>query len=279
MSGLDIRFIHHSETQNIGDRLASPRHYFEFELSPTSGKVAIFGGGVFNDLAISVAARECADHRVLWAVGRSISARGADPGIKFAEIQRLFDVSSTRDPDGALNGIQLVPCVSVMHSICEIPPGSGRAMFFNADVRASGSEFPRLFRELRQLHPDLIFATNEMAETEYSEAFSRSGFIITNSYHTAYWALLSGRSVAVVGYSSKFRNLLRLMDLDENAMVGYHRGDNKTFRDALQHALKHPRYLKLGNAAAVKAEFRAINRQFVASLVRNRIFSNVSPKT
>jgi hypothetical protein len=99
-------------------------------------------------------------------------------------------------------------------------------------------------------------------------ALARSQQIITNSFHGAYWGLLAGRSVALLGYSSNFRSLLQTLGLDPQRLlpVGRGAGDLHGALTALDPAALSQ---QLPAAAATRAGFRQRQRDFAAQLVQS----------
>jgi hypothetical protein len=117
-----VEFIHRRPSlPNLGDQLCSPKHYYEF--APSSARVAIIGGGVYQDFGIEIGKSSDYDHRITWGVGRSIPFGELDSALNLPQIHSLYASSSTRDPQWAFNGIKLIPCCNA-HSD-NFPLGSG----------------------------------------------------------------------------------------------------------------------------------------------------------
>src|SRR5262245_30034034 len=232
-----VEFIHSQKGGNLGDKLCTPKHYFVFRPSPSAGRIAVIGGGSWTSFGVELARTLKSDHKILWGVGRSVKPDHVESKLDFALIGQLFDHSSTRDPEWALNGVTFVPCVSVFHRICDIDPGNRKGFFFNASPKASGGAIEDLSRKLSEQHPDVVIGTNAMPESEFLDAFSKTKRIVTNSYHIAYWALLSGRAVTVIGYSSKFTSLMTMFHRSPSDVIPYARGDAVGFKAAVQMAL------------------------------------------
>lgn len=273
-----IEFIHRQPPRpNLGDHLCSPKHYYDFVAEPSAGTVAVIGGGAYTDFAVGVARTSKHDHRILWGVGRSLSTH--NPPLDLAAIDRLFDFCSTRDPEWALNGIKLVPCASVFHPICDVMPGARTGLFLNASPTTSGERIDDLLRERAARQADLVVATNAMPEPAFVRAFTETSCLVTNSYHVAYWGLLSGRAVTVIGYSSKFSSVLRLFEQDPNSVIQYRKGDSDALAAAIDQALSEPPRARLANPGPTKSAFREINDRFAADLVRIGLFQSITPRT
>jgi hypothetical protein len=239
--------------------LCTPRNYFSFS---SDRPALIVGGGAYNDLGVRDARRFDVPVRVAWALGRSFRAGVAIKALDERTIAATFALATTRDPQFATDTVQLLPCVSALHPIVDTAPGKERGLFLNHDEAASGGEIDHI---LRRKEEGCRIATNSLPETEFLSAFAHVGQITTNSYHAAYWALLSGRSVNVVGYSTKFTNLLALLGLDGGAVIPYRRGDSESLARALQIA-ENREPLSLRDPSAFKARFREMNMDFAELL-------------
>lgn len=244
---------------NIGDALASPSRYFEF--TPAAGqRLTIIGGGAFTNFAVSLAEKYEAP-RVLWSVGRSIPFGEEREPIDLMAVHRLFQVATTRDPESAGNGVGLLPCVSCLHPICDLPPGDETGVILNADPKVSDGVQAGI--------------TNALPEPEFMAAFARLGRIVTNSYHAAYWGLLSGREVAVIGYSSKFQSLLTLCGID-GAPAPYRKGDGNALTKAIEAARRGDGFVRAASAGLTLPLFRRRNIEFANELAEAGIFLSVN---
>lgn len=259
---------------NLGDFLCSPRHYFHFEAGQCDDRcassVTIVGGGAYNQLGCEVATAGDGSKHIAWGVGRSIAYGTDEP----APLKSAFDFHSefsTRDPDLASEGVPLVPCVSVMHELVDLPPGHMTGLFLNENPGVGASA-----RNLPVGLGDVAFGTNAMAEHDFIAMFARTSRLVTNSYHVAYWGLLSGREVAVIGYSSKFDNLLRLLGIDD-APLRYTRGDGEDLARAIARHTSKPAFLRIPNHLAIKDRFRQTNREFAQRLVERGLLSFAEP--
>jgi hypothetical protein len=259
---------------NLGDYLSSPKHYYKFVAKPSAGRIAVIGGGAYNDFAAEVARRSGHDRRILWAVGRSLT--NDNQPLNPAAINQLFDACSTRDPEWALAGIQFVPCPSVCHPICDVKPGTCVGLILNASTMVSGELVDELLRECVVCKSDLLVATNAMSESSFFDRFARIDWFVTNSYHAAYWGLLSGRGVTVVGYSSKFSSLLRLLGQESDSVIQYRMGDSKDLAEVICQAFSESPRLRLSDPFTTRRAFRETNDRFAAELVRRGLFQSVT---
>ncbi len=260
-----VGFLHYGDTGNLGDFLCSPRHYFDFE---SDRNALIVGGGASNNFFCGRARRQGANVRIAWGIGQSW-ALGVKPssvdGLVKAGLRWLtYDKASTRDPSLVSNGLPLVPCVSVFHPVTELPLGEEIGIFLNSAAKVSGELHGRRENALTA-NSRAFVATNALPAAEFISALTRTGTIITNSYHAAYWGLLSGRGVHIIGYSSKFTNLAALFGFPESSVVGVSRGDPSGLDRAIAEcAGREP--LILATPELTRVQFRKRNLDFAGSL-------------
>lgn len=260
-------FVHHYPSLfNIGDYLCSPRHYFNFGTPNRKKTIIIAGGGVFGHPSAEIPIPDAI--RIAWGVGRSTDPSA--PSHLISDLENNFSVSSTRDKDISNDKVHFVPCVSAFSSITEIPPGSEIGVFLNAnpvtsglDARNAGLIFGKEF----------IFCTNASQERNFREKFAATAKIVTNSYHVAYWALLSGRSVSVIGYSSKFLSLGTLFD--GLSIKNYQKGDGNALRESIEELLRSDHFFKLDSASSFRTAFRSLNLKFAQKLVQEGLFESI----
>jgi hypothetical protein len=266
-----VKFVHKQpSTPNLGDRLCTPGRYFTFQCERST---LIMGGGAYNGLGVKEARKFDAAIKVAWAIGQSWRLDAKAKPLDARAIGKTFTVATTRDPYFVIDESPLLPCVSVLHPIVDIPPGKEQGIFLNHDESASGVGIDGILRRYGERH---LVATNSLSEAEFVQAFARVGDITTNSYHAAYWALLSGRSVTLVGYSTKFANLLALLHLDDGEVVGYRRGDSESLARAIRTAGNRAP-MSLPDPGGLKARFREMNLSFAGSLGRHGIVATRNP--
>jgi hypothetical protein len=258
-----VQFLHYGETGNLGDLLCSPRHYFDFE---SDRRALIVGGGASNNFFCGRARRQPASVRIAWGIGQSwtfgAKASPVDRLLKSTVRRLTYAKASTRDPSLVSDQLPLVPCVSVFHPVTEIPAGREVVVLLNANEKVSGAPSGKTDAPA---FGDALVATNALGAEDFLGVFRRAGTIITNSYHAAYWGLLSGRSVHVIGYSSKFTNLAALFGFPESAVIRVGRGDGAALNRALAHcAARAP--LRLERPEQVRSRFRERNLDFARAL-------------
>ncbi|TPI44873.1 hypothetical protein FJW05_20515 [Mesorhizobium sp. B2-9-1] len=274
-NGVSIAFVHAwPSTFNIGDYLSSPRHYFEFECYSVEEchikKILIVGGGAFNDLGDNIGSLIESDRKIAWGIGQSISS-SVRSSRAAGSISTSFSFFGSRDRALVATNSTLVPCVSVMGDIVDIPPGAGLGVFLNQNPAASGNTF---MDALSSMNVDTVLGTNALSEAEFRVRFARTGRIVTNSYHIAYWALLSGRQVALIGYSSKFASLFELFQLPDN-ITRYERGDDAGLAEAISRALAGRSFSCLPSPGEIKMAFRQLNINYAKTLVREGLFRKI----
>ena len=276
MSEKIVYYHHNKDHFNIGDFLCTPKHYFNFtaggKLNQKSGGVLILGGGTYNS---SFGAEYVKNFHlpinIGWGLGVTID-RDNPEDLKrskdsIAAAADLFDACSTRDIENAqLNGkLHFVPCVSVMSDIVELMPGNKTGIFLNADKYRTSIETIRHYSNGQ--NPGILFSTNAIDELEFRYLFSKTNQIITNSYHVAYWGLLSGRQVAVAGYSSKFSSLIKLFNLDESKLLRYDKNNLQGLDHHIEEVLNNPHYYQqVPNHRDYISEFRSINIKYAETL-------------
>lgn len=269
-----LAFIHHTTTIfNLGDYLSSPRHYFRFTPSSHGKPIAIVGGGVFGSyrqLQRKVTSvdldKRC---KIGWGVG--ISAKGSDTiSDKMISFSNEMDFNATRDPDLATEKSPFCPCSSVFNAITEIPKGAEIGIILNYDPRASGDDPLKLLSN----YENKIVGTNAVSEADFRNIFARTGHLITNSYHTAIWGLISGRSVGIVGFSSKYANVMSMFGLPDS-YVRYEKGNGVELRKAIDRILSENLFVRAPDYGDRLLEFRRINLNYARTLVDAGIFDRI----
>lgn len=203
---------------------------------------------------------------VLWGVGESRSKAAPAP------VKPLpFLAWGLRDKDRAPEG-HFLPCVSCLHPMLATPAArTGTLLFLNADPNVTD-------RQTADQHLKLANARgwhlryNNASTREMAASLANCQRVITNSYHGAYWALLTGHEVVLLGYSSKFTSLYLSLGLNPAAIAPIQRGDPASL---LKHLNDPPldRAVRLANPGEVLNEFKALNLQFARQLVNRGILT------
>jgi len=213
------------EIFNIGDLLCTPKYYFDFRAKCiestnrelfTLADTIIFGGGAFINFGEGY--KFPYEKTVAWGIGSSVETLPHKAELPY----RKYGI---RDPDSVIEEENLIPCVSCLHPLVKIEPGKDTSIFVSSSPVVSINT-----DSLEDISSEVY--SNGMDEISFIRAFRRTGKVITNSYHVAYWALLSGRSVSVLGFSSKFRSLFKLLGLNPENVNSFNKPIN--FREIAQ---------------------------------------------
>lgn len=256
-----IIFVHHQPPlYNLGDDLCSPRHYFS--LNPVQPGLVVMGGGAYGRYGTKAIKHYGFQpgNTVLWGVGESSSKAAPAP------VEQLpFLAWGLRDKDRAPKG-HFLPCVSCLHPMLATPAArTGTLLFLNADPKVTD-------RQTTDQHLALANARgwhlryNNADAPDMAASLANCQRVITNSYHGAYWALLTGHEVVLLGYSSKFSSLYLSMGLNPAAIVPVQRGDPASL---LQQLTNPPleKGVRLSNPGEVLSEFKALNLSFARQLL------------
>lgn len=269
-------YNHNNDHFNIGDFLCTPKHYFNFKLRPEKSNnlqdTLIIGGGTYNrSFGLNYINKYSKPINIGWGLGVTINKNNPHQVNNIREViseaLNIYDICSTRDNDIIKWNEKLlfVPCVSVMNDIIELPAGNKTGIFLNADKKRTNADTIKRYNHFESER--LIFCTNAIDELEFRHFFSQTNKIITNSYHVAYWGLLSGRSVAITGYSSKFSSLIKLFNLDESMLLHYNKSDLTKIDNNISAFLKNGDYYQqLVNHRDYISEFRNRNIKFAEIL-------------
>lgn len=256
-----IYYVHHiPDRGNIGDYLCSPRHYFLME-NNRGRDIVILGGGVFSEYGLKRIRKSRVPFGsvVLWGVGESVR-NGISPVIS----DLPYMAWGIRDSD--MSDKHFLPCVSCMHGMLDmcLPKDEKILVFVNADPKVTSKESLRMFRRLSQ-NLNGFFLLNNCEEKELIGSFGRASHIVTNSYHGAYWGLLSGRRVTLMGYSSKFIDLLKSFGMSEDDMITVGRGEDVS--SVVKNIDFERDYIALRDPEEMREKFRNINLDFAKGLV------------
>lgn len=269
-----VLFCHHMPKRgNLGDLLCSPRHYFNF--CGSTGRIAIIGGGVFADYGQKRMKQLglLRENTVLWGIGVS-QAHMTPSVIRGLDFSRSYLLAGFRDLDLVDEESLYLPCVSALHGMLdEGPYGERVLLFLNSDVKVTST------RSLTQLRAfaeekgwDLLL--NNCGETEFRNKFRMASTVITNSYHGAYWSLLSGRKCCVLGHSSKFNSLCFSLGLPFESMVSYEREDPGALMESLKRSFEG-NCVKLEEHDEVLMRCRKKNVEFASRLIDLKICEDV----
>lgn len=206
----NIIFLHYRLTNNIGDLYCSPQLYFkEFrdysveEISDVKhrsykNKILIIGGGGllqehFCSSIQHIMSLKETNHIVFWGLGLDNTPEGK---IFDTEIIQNADLIGVRDYN---TQYQYVPCVSCMSKLFDKyrkkKPKKKIRCYLHAEY-----DFPN---DISNCYESLFNTQQKNDKNAFKRAIeflSDSEYIITNSFHGAYWATLLNRKVIAVPY-------------------------------------------------------------------------------
>ena len=265
-----IRFVHRNpKLFNIGDFLASPRHYFRFSRALEGATVV--GGGIF-DPRKNIIKKFCLNPSscAVWGAG---FAQGMNE--KETVVTDLpFRAWSYRDmkyvPDD-----NFVPCVSCFHPLSSIASKGDRTLvFLNDDPKVTPYECRYSVEKICRDRGWLL-AWNSSSEKDLLRSFELTNQVITNSFHGSYWGLLSERSVKVIAHNMKFISMFEGMGLEGSSLVHvYGRRDGEGLLENLR-CTQAEDFVFLKNAKTMRADFQSRNIKFAKKLVDCGLFDVV----
>ena len=237
--------IHRIDTKNIGDYYCAPHHYFEplkgkyldiFDYKNESEKIRsnyiedvcnksiiVGGGGLLNrggfemQMKLFEKISEKGKKIVLWGVGHNEKSKKNYGKVSKYNIDiNKFGLVGTRDY--SMPG-EFVPCVSCLHPIFDqkFEVKNEVGVVFHKDTLKKES--------ITKKYQNFATSSNTTNLEDLIEFIGSSENIITDSYHTMYWAMLMEKKVIAIPNSSKF------YDFKHQPIIS-------TFDDALQYLNK-----------------------------------------
>jgi hypothetical protein len=216
--------IHRIDTKNIGDYYCAPHHYFE----PLKGKyldifdyknenekirnkyvedvcnksIIVGGGGLLNrggfemQMKLFEKISEKGKKIVLWGVGHNEKSPKTFGKVSKYNINiNQFGLVGTRDYK--MPG-EFVPCVSCLHPIFDkkFDVKNEVGIVFHKDTLKK--------ENITKKYQNFATSSNTSNLEDLIEFIGESENIITDSYHTMYWAMLMEKKVIAIPNSSKF---------------------------------------------------------------------------
>ena len=192
-------FAHIKNTENLGDLNCSPQQYFpqfadcrridvtEVDSLPRGQAVIVGGGGLFM--------LHTQHHFARWSETRPVIVWGA--GLNYpSDINYEYELVGSlkqcalvgvRNPELAYkHNFEYVPCASCLHPAFDPLPGERRGYKVLFYQHADALFAPAGQKSMTNQHPDV---------NEVLARFRESEYIITNSFHGAYWGLCMQRRV------------------------------------------------------------------------------------
>lgn len=199
----NICFKHICKTNNVGDQFCSPHSYFYFpnkivediRSNNTTAHAIIYGGGAIEYIfrRPDFFEKDLANYKIAWGVGYSRSGMKHPGDITIAD---GFDMYGRREI-GRIGG-EYLPCVS-----CMSPLFDNRKHTQLSKIVIYQHESKSKF-DLKGLSKEIPVIDNTYSFEEVINFLSHSEYVVTDSYHGAYWASLLGKKVICIAYSSKF---------------------------------------------------------------------------
>lgn len=255
--------IHRIDTKNIGDYYCAPHHYFE----PLKGKyldifdyknenekirsnyiedvcnksIIVGGGGLLNrggfemQMKLFEKISEKGKKIVLWGVGHNEKSKKNYGKVSKYNIDiNKFGLVGTRDY--SMPG-EFVPCVSCLHPIFDqkFDTKNEVGIVFHKDTLKK--------ENITKKYQNFATSSNTSNLEDLIEFIGESENIITDSYHTMYWAMLMEKKVITIPNSSKF------FDFKHQPIIS-------NFDDALNHLNKGETF------SGLLEECREINLKF-----------------
>lgn len=255
--------IHRIDTKNIGDYYCAPHHYFEplkgkyldiFDYKNESEKIRsnyiedvcnksiiVGGGGLLNrggfemQMKLFEKISEKGKKIVLWGVGHNEKSKKNYGKVSKYNIDiNKFGLVGTRDY--SMPG-EFVPCVSCLHPIFDqkFDTKNEVGIVFHKDTLKK--------ENITKKYQHFATSSNTSNLEDLIEFIGESENIITDSYHTMYWAMLMEKKVITIPNSSKF------FDFKHQPIIS-------NFDDALNHLNKGETF------SGLLEECREINLKF-----------------
>ncbi|RBA28048.1 polysaccharide pyruvyl transferase family protein [Flavobacterium tibetense] len=216
--------IHRIDTKNIGDYYCAPHHYFErlrgkyldiFDYKNENEKIRsnyiedvcnksiiVGGGGLLNrggfemQMKLFEKISEKGKKIVLWGVGHNEKSKENYGKVSKYNIDiNKFGLVGTRDY--SMPG-EFVPCVSCLHPIFDQKFDTKKevGIVFHKDTLKK--------ENITKKYQNFATSSNTSNLEDLIEFIGESENIITDSYHTMYWAMLMEKKVITIPNSSKF---------------------------------------------------------------------------
>ena len=202
--------FHRQHRGNAGDFYCNPSRYFNdfvaktrpihlqdnprYQVTDAEGKIVVIGGGglihpTFTE-NIEFIVKQQPAKLVVWGIGTNYDVnkdRGYPKWLGDADMIGLRDANNI--------GIgEYVPCVTCMHPAFDSPYEikHDKVYYLHARKEKPDVDAPVLTNKAKDIYNIIRFLAS--GET-----------VVTTSYHGAYWAMLLGRNVQVVPWSTKFK--------------------------------------------------------------------------
>jgi hypothetical protein len=229
-----ILSIHRCNTENVGDLMSSPVHYFEemahvpildllgwqseseeeaskwHDVYQQASTVILGGGGLLEMPKFDASLQKISSEKktILWGCGHNSVRLESWAGLrtKYSFDPANFLLIGTRDYGVSS---RWVPCVTCMSPLFDrtYDVKHDFVFFANKGMKNNSQFMPKDI-------PSEVFLGNMRHSMDKIVAFLGSGdTVVTSSFHGAYWATLLGRKVVAIPTSSKFYGLKHAVPL------------------------------------------------------------------
>lgn len=251
---------------NLGDLLCSPSSYFDFQ---SEVRTLIIGGGIQSGfLTGKTRPSEDYDHVCIW--GGGFSSR---PENRLSGQLKGIESWTTRDLDCVESDVNWIPCVSCLHpmlSDIKVKNIKGKGMLYvNSDPIIYSLSSLLESRRIAKTH-GLRFCTNRAPVQVFFKNWRDCQYVVTNSYHGAYWSLLAGKQVAVFGYNYKFESLGSMFGLDI-PVINFSKQNRSSLLTATRVAVSMQDFRSLNEPRKTLNFYRSLQIQYAKMLVDSRI--------
>jgi len=200
--------FHRRHRGNAGDFYCNPSRYFEdfsatthpiqlqnkprYQVTDAGNKIVVVGGGGLIHPSFTENINQVVNQNpellIVWGIGTNYDVN-KDRG--YPEWLDKADMIGLRDYNTSIG--EYLPCVTCMHYTFDNPYKitHDKVYYLHASKEKPNVDAPILTNKSKDIYNIIRFLAS--GET-----------VVTNSYHGAYWAMLLGRNVQVVPWSTKF---------------------------------------------------------------------------
>jgi len=191
---MSILYTHRLDFNNPGDIWSGPYHYIHrpgvimdlFNPIPVSkiSTIIVGGGAILCNSRMINNLKNLLDtydykFKIFWGGGITLSE-------ETTEILKRFDFVGCRDYN---KGFNFLPCPSIMHPLLRQKNTSNKDFLIIDHWKRVPIEFPKLHTRIKNRFISVDDIINQI---------SLHNYIITSSYHAAYWGIVLGKKVIVI---------------------------------------------------------------------------------
>ena len=201
--------FHRKHRGNAGDFFCNPSRYFDnffaktcpiqhqdnprYQINDAKDKIVVIGGGGLIHPTFTEHIKNIVKQRpsklIAWGIGTNY---GVNKDKGYPEWIDDADLVGLRDYNAKFG--EYVPCPTCLHSAFDSPYSieHEKVYYLHAGKEKPNVDAPILTNKAKDIYRIIRFLAS--AET-----------VVTTSYHGAYWAMLLGKNVQVVPWSTKFK--------------------------------------------------------------------------